>query len=100
MAKVTYARRKKMKGSSFVFPKGTKAAPGQKKFPIHDVKHARQALSRAAQRKSKLTDVERCQVVRAVCKKYPEVGVCGMSTERKAYKKSKLTKCRPLSFFR
>lgn len=77
MAKVTYARRKSMRASSFVFPKGTKAAPGEKKFPIHDVRHARQALSRAAQPKTKLTGAERCKVVKVVCKRYPDVGICG-----------------------
>lgn len=76
MAKITYARRKSMKATSFVFPKGTKAAPGKKKFPIHDKAHARQALSRAGQKKTKLTHKERCRVVKVVCKRYPDIGMC------------------------
>ena len=76
MAKLTYAARKKLAPSKFVFPDGTQAQPGKKMFPIHDVKHARAALSRAAQSKVRLTGRERCKVVQAVCRKYPEVGMC------------------------
>jgi hypothetical protein len=76
MAKLTYAARKKLSPAKFVFPDGTQAQPGVKKFPIHDVKHARAALSRAAQSKVRLTGRERCKVVQAVCRKYPEVGMC------------------------
>lgn len=83
MAKLTYAARKKLAPGKFVFPKGTEAAPGEKKFPIHDVKHARQALSRAAQPKSKLTKAERCRVVRTVCRKYPNVGMCADKSKRR-----------------
>ena len=87
MSKLTYAGRKRMKGSSFVFPKGTKAAPGEKKFPIHDAKHARQALSRAAQKRTKLTAEERCRVVKVVCERYPNVGMCaGVGTSKLASK--------------
>jgi hypothetical protein len=78
MAKLTYAARKKLmaRKSLWVFPAGTKADKSKPKFPIHDVKHARAALSRAAQSKVRLTGKERCKVVQAVCRKYPEVGMC------------------------
>lgn len=76
MSKLTYKGRVRMRLWKFVFPKGTKAAPGEKKFPIHDVKHARQALSRAAQKRTKLTAAERCKVVSVVCKRFPNVGMC------------------------
>jgi hypothetical protein len=82
MAKISYAARKKMPAGKFVFPNGTKAAPGKKKFPIHDVKHARQALSRAAQKRTKLTHAERCRVVRVVCSRYPKVGMCAEKSKR------------------
>jgi hypothetical protein len=86
MAALTAARRKKMAPGQFVFPKGTKADPGEKKFPINDAKHARQALSRAAQPKSKLTRGERCQVMRTVCKKFPKVGMCAAPALKKQSK--------------
>lgn len=85
MSKLTYRGRKRLAPSKFVFPKGTKAAPGKKKFPIHDVKHARQALSRAAQKRSQLTAAERCRVVKVVCERYPNVGMCaGVGTSKLA----------------
>lgn len=86
---LTSAQRKAMPAGKFVFPKGTKADPGKKKFPIHNVQHARTALSRASNKKVHLTQGERCQVMRAVCKKYPKVGMCA-APERK--KQSKLLK--------
>jgi hypothetical protein len=76
MSKLSYKARKKLSAGKFVFPHGTKAAPGKKKFPIHDKKHARQALSRAAQKRTKLTAKERCEVVKVVCRRYPDVGMC------------------------
>lgn len=85
--KLTSAQRKAMPAGKFVFPKGTKADPGKKKFPIHNVQHARSALSRASNKKVHLTHGERCQVMRAVCKKFPKVGMCA-APERK--KQSKL----------
>ena len=87
--KLTSAQRKAMPAGKFVFPKGTKADPGKKKFPIHNAQHARSALSRASNKQVKLTQGERCQVMRAVCKKYPQVGMCA-APERK--KQSKLLK--------
>ena len=87
--KLTSAQRKAMPAGKFVFPKGTKADPGKKKFPIHNAQHARSALSRASNKNVHLTQGERCQVMRAVCKKYPQVGMCA-APERK--KQSKLLK--------
>lgn len=84
--KLTYAARKKMAPGKFVFPKGTKAHPGEKKFPIHNVQHARSALSRASNKQVKLTHGERCQVMRAVCKKYPQVGMCAVPDRKKQSK--------------
>lgn len=84
--KLTYAARKKMASGKFVFPHGTKAHPGEKKFPIHDVKHARQALSRAGQPRTKLTHAERCRVKATVCRKYPKVGMCATLGRRKQSK--------------
>lgn len=83
MSKLTYRGRKRMSAGKFVFPKGTKAQPGSKKFPIHDAKHARQALSRAAQKRTKLTAAERCRVVKVVCSRYPNVGMCAGVTHSK-----------------
>ena len=87
--KLTAAQRKKMAPGQFVFPNGTKADPGKKKFPIHNVQHARSALSRASNKQVKLTGPERCKVMRAVCKKFPKVGMCADPARKK---KSKLLK--------
>ena len=83
MAKLTYAARKRMSPSKFVFPNGTKAAPGVKKFPINDKAHARAALSRAAQKKTKLTHSERCRVKKVVCAKFPEIGMCATPDKKR-----------------
>lgn len=87
--KLTSSQRKAMPSGQFVFPKGTKADPGKKKFPIHNVQHARSALSRASNKRVKLTQPERCKIVSAVCRKFPKVGMCA-APERK--KQSKLLK--------
>lgn len=52
MARLTYAARKKLPASAFVFPHGTKAYPGRREFPLTNMAHARQALARAAQKKT------------------------------------------------
>jgi hypothetical protein len=84
--KLTAAQRKKMAPGQFVFPNGTKADPGKKKFPIHNVQHARSALSRASNKQVKLTGPERCKVMRAVCKKFPKVGMCADPARKKQSK--------------
>jgi len=86
VAKLTYQARKRLVPSKFVFPSGTKADPGKKKFPIHNAQHARSALSRASNKQVKLTQGERCQVMRAVCKKYPSVGMCAAPERKKQSK--------------
>lgn len=88
MAKLTYAARKRMSASKFVFPNGTAAHPGKKKFPIPDLAHGRQALARASQPRTKLTQKERCKVVRAVCAKFKSLrehkgSVCGGNKDRR-----------------
>ena len=42
MSKLTYAQRKSLPSSAFVFPK-------ERKYPIHDIQHGRHALARGAQ---------------------------------------------------
>ena len=41
MARLTYKKRKALKSSSFVFPK-------ERRYPIHDINHARSALAMVA----------------------------------------------------
>lgn len=69
MSKLSYRKRQGLKSSDFVFP-------SKRKFPIHDRRHASAALSRAAQKKTKLTSRERCKVVAAVCSRYDDFPVC------------------------
>jgi len=89
MSRLSYRRKKSLRASAFVFPKGTKRRPGKKMFPIIDKRHARAALSRATQRKVGLTPRERCAVVRKVCSRVPSLGVCHGETTSK-----KLASCR------
>jgi hypothetical protein len=63
MAKLTAKKRNSLKTSSF-------AEPGERKFPINDKSHARNALSRAA---AKGPAVE-AKVRAAVKRKYPSIG--------------------------
>ena len=76
MSRLSTSGRKRVATKNFVFPRGTKADPGDPKFPINDRPHARNALSRAGQKRTKLTKAERCKVVAAVCKKFPKLGLC------------------------
>lgn len=64
MAKMTASKRKRLSSSSF-------AEPGKRKYPINDKAHARNALSRVAQ---KGTLAEQKQVRGAVKRKYPSIG--------------------------
>jgi len=61
--KLTYKSREAMADSSFVYPK-------ERKYPIHDISHARNALSRVAQHG---TAAEKKRVKAAVYKKYPSL---------------------------
>lgn len=72
MAKLTYKQRKKMAPKSFVFPK-------DKRYPIPDVAHGRNALARVAQHG---TSTEKAAVRRKVKAKFPSIGK-GIKTTRK-----------------
>lgn len=63
-APLTSKRRSKLATSTF-------AIPEERKFPIHDASHARNALARAAGTKYE------ARVRRAVCRRYPDMGECG-----------------------
>jgi hypothetical protein len=56
--------RNRIKGSNFVFPK-------ERRYPIHDVAHARNALARVSQYG---TPDEQAKVRAAVHSKYPGIG--------------------------
>lgn len=62
--KMTAARRKRMKPSSF-------GIPSKRKYPLDTKSRARNALSRVAQHGS---SKEKAQVRRAVRRKYPSIG--------------------------
>ena len=67
MAKLGYQKRKKMPKSEF-------AEPGKRKYPVEDPAHARNALSRVAQRG---TPAEKQEVRAKVRAKYPSIGKRG-----------------------
>jgi hypothetical protein len=67
MAKLTAKKRKNLKASTF-------ALPAQRKYPLTDVVHARNALARVAQHG---TPGEVKKVKAAVRKKFPSVAVSG-----------------------
>lgn len=48
-------------------------ALGGKRYPIHDIAHARNALARVAQHGTKS---EQARVHAAVCRKYPSISSC------------------------
>jgi hypothetical protein len=62
-AVLTSKRRKALATSTF-------AIPEERKFPIHDASHARNALARASGTKYE------ARVRRAVCRRYPNMGEC------------------------
>jgi len=64
MAKLTSEERNKLSSKSFVLP-------GQRKYPIPDESHARNALARVSQHGS--SDLK-AKVRSAVHKKYPSIG--------------------------
>jgi hypothetical protein len=64
--KLSYQARKKMPKGEFVFPK-------EKRYPIEDKPHARNALARVAQHGS---SSEKAKVRAAVHSKYPDIGEC------------------------
>lgn len=67
MADLSMKARKDMSSSSFAIPS---KAPGSGSYPIPDLAHARNALSRVAQFG---TPAEQAQVKAAVYRKFPEL---------------------------
>lgn len=65
MGKITAKKRKRMKSSTFALPK-------ERKFPIPDAAHARNALSRVSQHGSP-SEVKRVKA--AVHKKFPSIKI-------------------------
>ena len=63
MAKLTAATRDALSTSDF-------AIPGTRSYPIHDINHARDALSRVA---ANGTPAEKAQVRAAVHRRYPDI---------------------------
>lgn len=63
MARLTPRGRKRIKRSNFALPK-------ERKYPIHDIAHARNALARVAQYG---TASEKRRVRAAVARKYPSL---------------------------
>jgi len=70
MAKLSYAKRKSLKSSSFVFPK-------TRKFPINDASHARNALSRAGAKGGAVES----KVRSAVHRRFPGIGKKGSTVK-------------------
>ena len=64
MAKLTHTERKHLKRSTF-------AEPEERKYPIPDASHARNALARVAQHGS---SEEQAKVRAAVHRRYPNIG--------------------------
>lgn len=73
MAKITTKRRKRMKNSTF-------ALPAERKYPIPDASHARNALARVAQHG---TPSEKRRVRAAVHRKYPSIQISGLTRRKK-----------------
>jgi len=73
MAKLTAKKRKSLKTSSF-------ALPGKRAYPIHDISHARAALSMVA---AHGTPAQKATVRRKVKAKYPSISVGGKKTKKK-----------------
>lgn len=65
MAKLSSKKRKKLPKTAFAYP-------SQRKYPIHDRAHARNALARAAQKK---TMGSYAHVAAAVRRRYPDMVV-------------------------
>ncbi len=63
MAKLTTKERNALPNSAFALPK-------ERKYPIHDLSHARNALARVAQFGN---EAEKTKVRNAVYKRYPEL---------------------------
>ena len=66
MAKLTYQQRKKLPSTAFVNPK-------ERKYPIQDKAHARNALARVS---AFGTPAEKAAVKKKVCSRYPFISSC------------------------
>lgn len=66
MAKLSYGQRKRLPAKEFIFPK-------ERKFPIPDAAHARNALSRAGAKSSTVDEA----VKREVKRRFPSIKVAG-----------------------
>jgi hypothetical protein len=62
-AALTSKKRKSLPSSSFVFP-------GERRYPIHDRRHAANALARSSGKP------EEAKVRAAVCRRYPDLPAC------------------------
>jgi len=74
MAVLSSAQRKRLSSQEFVFPK-------ERKYPIEDESHARNALARAAQH---LGSSGEAKVRAAVKRKYPSIAIEGESAKKRA----------------
>lgn len=72
MARLTTKKRKSLKRSSF-------ALPGKRAYPLHDAKHARNALVRVSQHG---TAAQKRTVRKAVKRRYPSIKVAGTRKRR------------------
>jgi hypothetical protein len=68
LATLTAAKRKNLAKSSFAVPKGKGSNPGTDSYPVNDLAHAKNALSRVAQNG---TPEEKRMVLAAVSRKFP-----------------------------
>lgn len=73
MARLSYARRKKLPASAF-------AIPEKRKYPIYDRTHARNALARVSRFGS---PAEKRRVRMAVKRRYPDMEVSGLNPTRR-----------------
>jgi hypothetical protein len=74
MAELTTKQRNDLPDSDFVFPE-------ERKYPINDESHARNALARVSQHG---TPGEKKKVRAAVRKRYPSIEVSGLSDDQKS----------------
>lgn len=71
LAVLTAAKRKALKKSSFAVPKGKGSNPGKDSYPVNDLNHAKNALSRVS---ANGTPQEKRLVLAAVKRKFPKLG--------------------------
>jgi len=81
MARLTYKQRKRLRSTTF-------AIPSQRKYPIPDIAHARNALARVEQYG---TPAEKRQVRRAVYAKFPSLRPKAKKKKRRRTARRKTT---------